>query len=263
MFERARSFFENDGAVVGSVVDTPVTCPGGAVSGRVRVQGGKGDIFLREVVVGLVAHAQIEVEDHEKHTWEPCLRLFAVDLHRAVLGRDMWVAGGEELTFPFTVPVPWEVPITAVGPAILPVTVGVRTELVALDARDASELNPAVQVQPLPSQRRVLDALGAVGAEFLDVGRPVESPPTGSSPLVLRFVPPWWFATAVEEVGLTFVTTECRLGVYLVATRRRKLFTAGRRVPAYHVMTHEQAAVTDWTSLIGGWLAAAAGTRTR
>lgn len=150
---------------------------------------------------------------------------------------------------------PWHTPITVVGNAALPLLVGLRTELVALHARDDSDLD-AVTVRPLPSQVAVLDAFGRLDTMFnsLNHGQqalPWVSPVPDGYPLVLEFLPN---SRQLTYLCLMFATDQRDLRVYLQATRRGVF---GRKVRGSFHMTHEQAAVADWHVLIGKWLAAA------
>ena len=73
------------------------------------------------------------------------------------------VGPGDALEFPFSLPVPWETPLTHIGgQGLRGVSMGVRTELTVARGIDRGDLDP-VQVHALAGQQALIDALEALG----------------------------------------------------------------------------------------------------
>jgi sporulation-control protein len=248
--------FATAGPSVETLVDTPELLPGGVVRGRVRVRGAKRDVVVLRLVAGLVAQVKVENRRDERR------ELYASRLADVVLVREVLVGAGELVEVPFTLPAPWDTPFTAVGDALLPLTVAVRAELVSLHALDATDLTP-VTTRPLPSQSVVLEAFGQLGAVFTAVDAGLSAMPQvvrnpDGFPLVLEFAPPTWCGHRLVDVRLMFHADHRELRVYLSATRRG-LLGSRTRLPGYFEMPHEQARTADWPSMVRAWLTGVAG----
>ncbi|WHT23295.1 sporulation protein [Crossiella sp. CA-258035] len=251
MFNRMLSAFGIGGPSVDTVLDSPYAVPGQALTGQVRVQGGSADTEIGQVVLSLVIEAEGEHGDGG-----------TAEFSRLVVQQGVRVPAGELVAIPFQLPLPWETPITAVGGSPLPrMAVGVRTELVIAGAPDKGDLDP-VQVGPLPAQNKVLDAFGQLGFSFRGTGVVAGRAPGVAQELgfrqALRFACPAQYAGRVEEVELTFVAGPHELCVLLAADRRGGMFSPGGDTFGQFRLSHQEAQVTDWASLISGWLAQAA-----
>jgi sporulation-control protein len=245
------SAFGVGGPSVDTVLDSNAAHAGEILPGRVSIQGGTNDVVIDSVVLSLVTRVEVERAGGEASG--------VAEFHRVVLQRDVKVAAGQQLDLPFQLSMPWETPITGVGDVRLPgVTVGVRTELVIKGAPDKGDLDP-VTVLPLPSQDRVLEAFGELGARFrsadVEAGRIVGVPQELGFYQEIEFFPPGQFAGRLNQVELTFVTNHRDLYVVLEADKRGGLFRAGGDSFGRFHMSHEDAERADWTSLIGEWLA--------
>ncbi|TDV54203.1 sporulation-control protein [Actinophytocola oryzae] len=239
---------------VDTVLETSSASAGEVLRGRVNIQGGSAEALIDQVVLSLVTRVEVEQGGHE--------RAGVGEFHRAVVSRDVKVPANERLDIPFTLSLPWETPITAVGGNVLPgMTVGVRTELVIKGAPDKGDLDP-VLVSPLPSQDAVLEAFGELGATFrsadVEAGRLVGVPQSLPFYQEIEFFPPSQFAGRLNQVELTFVATPRDLFVVLEADKRGGMFRPGGDTFGHFHMSHEDAERADWTSLIGGWLQDAA-----
>lgn len=248
------SAFGVGGPSVDTVLDSSSASAGEVLRGRVSIQGGSSDVVIDQVVLSLVTRVEVEHVGGEARA--------VGEFHRAVAQRDVQVAASQRLDIPFQLPLPWETPVTAVGDVMLPgMTVGVRTELVIKGAPDKGDLDP-VAVQPLPSQNRVLEAFGELGATFrsadVEVGRIHGVPQELGFYQEIEFFPPQRFAGRLNQVELTFVTSHRDLWVVLEADKRGGLFRQGGDTFGRFHMTHEDAERADWASLIGDWLATAA-----
>jgi sporulation-control protein len=248
------SAFGVGGPSVDTVLDTPSAMPGEVVEGRVRIQGGSNEATIDQVVLSLVTRVEVEHGNHEQRA--------VAEFHRIVVGRDVRVPSNELREIPFELPLPWETPITAVGDVALPgMTIGVRTELVIKGAPDKGDLDP-VAVLPLPSQDKVLEAFGELGASFhsadVEAGRLHGVPQEIPFYQELEFWPPQQFSGRLNQVELTFVATHRDLWVVLEADKRGGMFRQGADTFGRFHMSHEDAERADWTTMIGEWLAGAA-----
>ena len=250
MFKRMLAAFGVGGPSVDTVLDTPAAMPGQPVRGQVRIQGGSNDAAIDQIALSLVTRAEMEHGDHEMAG--------RAEFHRVVVGQGVQVRANTPLDVPFEFAIPWETPITAVGPTPLPgMVVGVRTELVIAGAPDKGDLDP-LTVPPLPSQDKVLEAFGQLGFQFraadVEVGRLHGVPQELAFYQEIEFFPPAQHAGRVSQVELTFVATPHELYVILEADKRGGFLRAGGDSFGHFRMTHQQAESADWAPVIDGWL---------
>ncbi|PWW51471.1 sporulation protein [Actinokineospora spheciospongiae] len=255
MFKRMLSAFGVGGPSVDTVLDSPHVYPGQAVTGQVRVQGGSARAEIDRIVLSLITRVEVEHGDHEG--------VGTGELLRVVVADRLVIPENQRVDVPFRVELPWEAPITAVSGSPLPrMSVGLRTELVIAGAPDKGDLDP-VEVHPLPSQDRVLDAFGALGFQFSSAD--VEAGVLHGVPQQLgffqeiEFYPPREAAGRINQVELTFVATPHELYVVLEADKRGGLFRSGGDAFGHFRMTHQEAERTDWTPIVGDWLTQVAG----
>lgn len=244
------SAFGVGGPSVDTVLDESAVRPGEVLRGRVSIQGGSADVVIDAVVLSLVTRVEVERAGRETGG--------VAEFHRVVLNRDVRIRAEERLDLPFELSMPWETPVTAVGDVQLPgVTVGVRTELVIKGAPDKGDLDPVV-VRPVPSQERVLDAFGELGAVFrsadVEVGRIVGVPQQLGFYQEIEFYPPPRVAGRLNQVELTFVASPRDLWVVLEADKRGGVFRQGADTFGRLHMSHDEAESADWTALVGEWL---------
>ncbi|PPK63654.1 sporulation protein [Actinokineospora auranticolor] len=250
MFKRMLSAFGVGGPSVDTVLDSPHAVAGQLVTGRVRIQGGSADVEIGQIVLSLVTRVEVERGGNEV--------VGNGELVRVVVQDRVPVRANQNVDVPFQFPLPWETPITAVGGSHLPgMSVGLRTELVIAGAPDKGDLDP-VEVHPLPSQDKVLDAFGQLGFRFakadVEAGRIQGVPQQLGCYQELEFYAPPQVAGRINQVELTFVATPTELHVVLEADRRGGFFGGGGDVFGRFAMPHQEAESTDWTPLIGQWL---------
>ena len=220
------------GATVETVLDHPVSTPGGRIGGQVHVSGGQVTQDVREVRVALQATVEVESGDSE---WREDVA-FAT---RAVCG-EFRIEPGQSRTLPFALDVPWQCPVTALGGWHLRgMNVGVRTRVDIAAAVDPGDLDP-VTIAPLPVQQAVIDALGSLGFRFK--GADVEKGRLPGSDLPfyqeVEFAPPASLARRVNELEVTFLASPAGVDVVLEADRRGGLFTEGHDALARVHLTH-------------------------
>ena len=230
------------GPSVETVLTPPATRPGEAVRGVVHLGGGEQPADVEHVTVSLVTRVEVESGDHE---WGED-REFG---HQRVAGA-LQLAPGQRLELPFTLPVPWETPLTAVGGQHLRrPSVGLRTDVGVARALDKGDLDP-VAVHALPVQDRVLDALLRLGFRFK--GADVERGRVPGSALPFyqefEFHPGPRYARGITELELTFVLNARGARILLEADRRGGFFTEGYDAYAYLDVDHARADAVAWES---------------
>ena len=109
-------------------------------------------------------------------------------------------------------PLPWETPVTSVfAKPLTGMAVGVRAELDLASAVSDPFDADAVAIEPLPAQKRVLDALSRTGFTFreaiLEQGRI-----NGASQQLpffqeIRFTPSPRFASVFSQLAVTFLAS--------------------------------------------------------
>ncbi|SDX33453.1 sporulation-control protein [Geodermatophilus africanus] len=212
------------GARVETVLDRPETTPGGAVTGTVHVVGGNVAQDVTEVRVALQATVEVESGDS---SW----REEATFGTAAVAGAGR-LEPGQRSQVPFSLPVPWQCPITAIdGWHLRGMRVGLRTRVDLPGSVDPGDLDP-VTVLPLPVQRTVLHALDGLGFAFR--GADVEKGRIRGSELPfyqeVEFAPPSGLRGRVNELEVTFLADPQGVDVVLEVDRRGGLLSEGRDV---------------------------------
>ncbi|GGM63050.1 sporulation protein [Longimycelium tulufanense] len=234
------------GPKVDTVLADPTCRPGTSLTGEVRLVGGEADAAIEHIALSLVTR----VERGE--------RPGNVEFHRVAVFGPLRLAAKEQRAIPFQLPIPWEAPITMVSGQQLPgMTLGVRTELAIAKAVDKGDLDP-VQIIPLPSQDRVLDAFGQLGFQFkssdLEPGRLYGVAQQLPFFQELEFFPPAQYAGLVNEVELTFVATPASLDVILEADKRAGFAQPGGEAFGRIHVSHDEAMTVDWAGQISAWL---------
>ena len=220
------------GARVETVLDRPETTPGGAVTGIVHVVGGNVAQDVTEVRVALQATVEVESGDS---SW----REEATFGTAAVAGAGR-LEPGQRSQVPFSLPVPWQCPITAIdGWHLRGMRVGLRTRVDLPGSVDPGDLDP-VTVLPLPVQRTVLHALDGLGFAFR--GADVEKGRIRGSELPfyqeVEFAPPSGLRGRVNELEVTFLADPQGVDVVLEVDRRGGLLSEGRDVGGRLRLSH-------------------------
>jgi sporulation-control protein len=244
------------GASVETRLDMSSTFPGGAVRGTVLVEGGDVDQQVEELTVGLQAVVETEFGDNEVKG--------SMEFHRIRLGGHTRLVPGQRFEVPFEIPVPWEAPVTAHGGRHLhSMNVGVNTRLAIAGAVDPGDLDP-VAIEPLPSQRAVLDALDSLGFRFkkadLERGRIARTRQRLPFYQEIEYYSPGRYR-GLNELELSFVADERGMDVVLELDKKPGLFSEGRDTFKSFNVTHQQAVAMDWRQELDRWVNALAGRR--
>ncbi|GAA4203737.1 sporulation protein [Streptosporangium oxazolinicum] len=254
IFKRMLGAFGVGAPSVDTVLATPRTRPGEPLSGEVRVKGGDFDADIEYIALGLVTRLESEHGEGEQ--------VGLVEFHRVQVSGAFRLRSGEDKVVPFQFPVPWETPVTEIaGQHLHGMAMGVRTELAIAAAIDKGDMDP-VEIEPLASQRAVLDAFVRLGFQFkgADVERGHIYGLSQRLPFYqeIEFYPPPAYAGQVNEVELTFVAGPAGLDIVLEADKRSGGHGSGGDAFGRWQAGHQEAAHRDWASEINGWLAALA-----
>lgn len=231
------------GPTVDTVLSTPVVRPGGLIEGQVHLTGGTQESKVNAITLDLVARVEIEHAEGEANG----LAGFA----RHVVTGPFTLAAGEQRSLPFSFAAPYEIPVTELaGQHLHGTALGVRTEVDIAGARDKGDADP-LGVEPLPVQRRLLEAFAALGFRFH--GADLEAGRIHGTAQGLPFYQEIEYLAAPQYAGrfgaleLTLITSAERVEVVLEFDR------SGSDVINHHVVEHA-AAEQDLTGLVDGWI---------
>lgn len=249
VFKRLLGAIGVGGPSVDTVLDGAAVLPGQVLSGRVRLKGGSAAAEVEHIGLDLLARVEAEHAEGESEG--------AVVFERFTVGGGFRLGPEEEREVPFSVPLPWETPVTELYGQPLGIVLGVRTEVGVAGARDKGDLDP-LTVRPLPVQEAVLEALGQLGSGFrsadLEYGR------IGGTGQQLPFyqeielTPAPRYAHAVREIELTFLASPAGLEVVLEADKRGGPFSSGHDALTRFTVPHDEAHTLDWNSEVDGWI---------
>lgn len=251
VFKRMLQAVGIGGPSVDTVLSDATPRPGGCLAGEVRVGGASAETDIEKIVLALIA--EIETGDDEKR---------GLEFQRIVVAEGFRLDAEEHRTIPFTIPLPWETPVTAIhGEPLRGMRLGVSTQVAVAKAVDTSDMDP-VRVEPLASQQPVIDAFLAMGAHVrsadVEHGRIHGLHQEFPFYQEIEFLPPPQFAGRIGEIELTFVAHPDGLDVVLEADKRGGLFTPGGDAFGRFHRSHEEALHTDWGTEISRWLEAVA-----
>jgi sporulation-control protein len=237
------------GPSVDTVLSNPNTRPGLPLTGQVNLTGGKNDVELAHVTLGLVTRIEVETGGGDHGT--------VGEFHRTPVAGRFTLNAGQQLSIPFQVDMPWETPITDVyGQRLRGMTMGLRTEVAIDRAVDKGDLDP-VAVHPLPIQERILAAFNQLGFRFkgadLEYGRIHGVQQTLPFYQEIEFWPAPHYA-GINEVELTFVTNPHTVDVVLEFDKRGGMFVGGHDAYGRYTVPHADADTTDWARVVDGWV---------
>src|SRR3954454_4133856 len=224
--------------------------PGGHLEGQVRVAGGEHAVDVEYLAVGLITRVEVESGDSEYNTDQ--------EFHRQRLTGSFRLDPGAHYDVPFRFDVPWETPITEVyGQHLHGMTMGLSTELEVARAVDKSDLD-AVAVHPLPAQEHILDALLRLGFRYsiayVERGWVYGVQQTLPFYQEIEFFPPSAYASAINQLEVTFLPTPEKLQVVLEAAKRSGLFAEGRDAFGRFDVDYRTLDEVDWVAQLDRWL---------
>ncbi|MFG2039522.1 sporulation protein [Dactylosporangium sp. NPDC048998] len=150
VFRSLRRAMGVGGPAVDTVLDNPVTRPGEALAGAVRLTGGERGVEIERILLTLVTRAGSRTAELTQQEVAGGFRLPAGASHEV----------------PLRLVVPLNTPVTHVyGERVPGLAVGVRTDLEVAFAVDPGDLDP-VAVHPLPAEAAALEAFRALGFRF-------------------------------------------------------------------------------------------------
>src|SRR4051794_34559321 len=240
--------------VGGPSIETELTSPhcrpGGYLEGRVDVQGGDHAVDVEYIAVGLVTRVEVDSGDPQYNAEQ--------EFHRQRLTGSFKLDAGARHDIPFRFDVPWETPITEVyGQQLHGMTMRLSTELEVARAVDKSDLD-AVAVHPLPAQEHILDALLRLGFRFsradVERGRVYGVQQTLPFYQEIEFFPPSAYASAINQLEVTFLPTPEKLQVVLEAGKRSGLFAEGRDAFGRFDVDYRTVDEVDWVAQLDRWL---------
>ncbi|MGW8062249.1 sporulation protein [Streptomyces ziwulingensis] len=251
VFKRLPGALAVGGPTVDTVLDPGAARPGGVLSGRVDLVGGPGGHDVEHVALELVARVGASPAGPGDGGDE-------VAFGRHTAGGAFRLAAGERHSVPFSVPLPWETPVTELPGRTPDVALGVRTELAAAGTTGRGDPDP-LAVTPLPAQEAVLGALGQLGFGLRSAG--LEYGRIGGTGQRLPFrqeielSPPPRYADHVNEIELTFLALPGALEVVLEADKRGGPCSDGHDALSRYTVPHDgPAGPLDWNALVDGWV---------
>jgi len=250
VFKKMMRRFGVGGPTVDTVLTNPNTRPGLSLQGQVNIVGGDHDVAIEHVTLGLVTRVEVESGDSQYDT--------TVEFHRMPVAGAFTLAAGQRQQIPFSLPVPWETPVTDMYGQRLPgMTMGLRTELSVAKAVDKGDLDQ-VSVHPLPAQERILDAFARLGFRYknadLERGQIFGMHQTLPFYQEIEFWPAPQYAGGINEVEVTFVADSQGVAVVLEFDKRGGFFTAGQDSFGRFRVEHAGVEQTDWVAVVDGWV---------
>ncbi|MGC4856190.1 sporulation protein [Micromonospora sp. DT4] len=250
VFKKMLSAFGVGGPSVDTVLTNPNTRPGLTLDGQVNLVGGDNPAAIEQVVIGLVTRVEVEGHDTEYAG--------TMEFHRMAVSGAFQLAPKQELSIPFQLPVPWETPITDVyGQRLHGMTMGLRTELSVARAVDKTDLDH-VAVHPLPVHERILEAFQRLGFRFkhadLERGHIRGVQQTLPFYQEIEFFASPQYAGTINEVELTFVTSQRGVEVILECDKRGGFLSAGHDAFGRYQVSHADVDRVDWAQVVDGWL---------
>ena len=243
VFKKMMRAFGAGGPTVDTVLHNPGTQPGQLLQGQVDIVGGDYEVTIEDVVVSLVTGVEA---------------IGIVEFHRVAVAGTFKLAAKESRSLPFSFPMPWETPVTAVyGRRLHGMTMGLRTGLAVAKAVDNSDLDE-VLVHPLPVQEKILTAFADLGFRFAraDLERGQIYGVRQSLPFYqeIEFYPAPQYAGAINEVELTFVADPGGVEVILEFDKRGGFMAPSQDTYGRFRIGHDEAESADWAAVVDGWV---------
>jgi sporulation-control protein len=240
---------------VDTVLHNSNTRPGFPLGGHVNLTGGSQAANIQHVTVALVTALESVYGSGEPHG--------AVEFHRLPVAGRLRLEPGQRQAIPFTLPMPWETPITDVFGQHLPgITMGLRTEVAIAHSVDKGDLDP-VDVHPLPVQEHILAAFAQLGFRFmgtdLEQGRIQGVNQALPFYQEIGFYPGPHYAHGLGQVDLTFIANPHTVDIMLEFDKHSRMFGGDHDTYGCYTVPHEGTDQVDWVSQVDGWVRRALG----
>ncbi|MBE1578437.1 sporulation protein [Amycolatopsis roodepoortensis] len=257
MFQKVLATFGSGGAKIDARLLDRTISPGRPLRGEVLLLGGEVDQEINGLSVKLLARVTLPderrpgVEDLEFGTQQ--------------LAGNERIGPGQQVRLPFEVALPWETPISSVfGKPLTGMAVGLQTCLdIANSVTDPVDVDAAA-IEPLPAQKRILDAFSRIGFVFreavLERGRingAVQQLPFFQE---IRFTPSPRFAPVFTSVAVTFLSSASETQVVLEVTKRVRVSKSGgfggrgQEFLGLFKVDHAALERVKWEPQLEGWL---------
>ncbi|MGH3468142.1 MAG: sporulation protein [Thermocrispum sp.] len=257
MFQKVLASFGSGGAQIDCRILDRTTHPGRPLRGEVQLLGGEVEQAINALSVSLMARTQAVGERGQERTED------VVFGTQQLVGREL-VRPGQQIRVPFEVPLPWEMPISSFfGKPLTGVGVGLQTTLDIENAvADPVDLDAAA-VEPLPVQKRILDAVSKIGFTFSDavlrkgqIGGTSQSLPFYQE---IRFAPSPRFAKVFTRLAITFLTRADHTQVILDVNKKVRVSKSGGFAGAADYcgsfgVKHNDPKPPAWEQQLEGWL---------
>jgi sporulation-control protein len=245
VFKKLLASLGSGGAKVDTVLVQSSCYPGGTLQGTVHILGGDVEQLVNKVEVAFWARVEVESGDRE-HKQD--IKFGGVQVASAFKIRE-----NERVALPFTLPVPWEMPLSSIhGTPLRGMTLGVATELDIANAIDRTDLDP-IDVHALEAQQLLLDAFVNIGFYFkkADLERGYIRNTAQTLPFYqeIEFLPGGPWHGRVNELEVTFITGPQVVDVILELDKRTFLGSTDKIVRFY--VDHATANQRNWTAEIG------------
>ncbi|UJW28212.1 sporulation protein [Saccharothrix sp. AJ9571] len=258
MFQKVLASFGSGGARLDARLTDRAVQPGRPLRGEVLLLGGEVDQEINALGIRLIARVELPSDRGEPEFGD----LPFGDQHLA--GNEV-IRPGQQVRLPFEIALPWETPISSVyGKPLTGIAVGVQTDLdlagAVSDPRDVD----AASIEPLPAQKRVLDAMSRIGFTFsgaaLEKGR--INGVTQQLPFFqeIRFSPSPRFAPVFDSVALTFLSNPTETTVVLEVVKRVRVSKTGgfggrgQEFLGSFKVDHANLERVPWEKQLEGWL---------
>ncbi|MFD8499984.1 sporulation protein [Amycolatopsis sp. NPDC059657] len=256
MFQKVLASFGSGGARIDARLLDRSVVPGRPLRGEVVLIGGDVDQEINALSVTLIARVEVPGE-----------RPSITDLtfgSQQLSGREQ-VAPGQQVRVPFEIQLPWETPISSVfGKPLAGIAVGLQTQLdVANSVADPQDVDAAA-IEPLPAQKRILDALSRIGFTFrgaaLEQGRINGARQQLPFFQEIRFTPSPRFAPVFDGLAVTFLSTADETQVVLEVTKRVRVSKSGgfggrgQEFLGMFKVAHANIDGVKWEAQLEGWL---------
>lgn len=256
VFQKVLASLGSGGARIDAQLFDRTINPGRPLRGEVHLLGGEVEQAINSLTVSLVARVQ-ESGERGQRTEDVAFG------NQQLVGREM-VYPGQHVRVPFEVALPWEMPISSIyGKPLAGVGVGLQTSLnIENVVADPVDLDAAA-VEPLPAQKRILDAVSKIGFTFRDVvlRKGQISGANQNLPIYqeIRFNPSPRFAPVFTRLAVTFLSRADVTQVVLDVNKKVRVSKSGGFAGAHDscgafMVKHQDPQPPNWEQQIEGWL---------